>query len=81
MFGRVRTYLQSKNPEVVGRGKVAEARLYFEKEPTAERCRELNKAMQLLFNTYNTIKGEELMERVRRVQAAQGEQQYGESMK
>ena len=39
----------------------------------------MNKAKQLLFNTYDRIKGEELMERVQRVEAAHGEQQYGEA--
>ena len=80
MMERVRTSLRSKHPEVVmARGKVEEARLNFEQEPTVERRRELNEAKQLLFNTYDTIKGEELMEKVQRVQVAQGEQQYGEA--
>lgn len=77
---KIRTSLRSKHPEVIAaRGMVEEARLNFEREPTAERSSELNEAKQFLFRTYDTIKGEELMERVRRVQAAQGEQQYGEA--
>ena len=56
-----------------------EARLNFEWEPTAKRRGELNEAKQFLFSTYDTIKGEELMESVQRVQAAQGEQKYGEA--
>ena len=80
MMERAKTSQRSKHPEVVAaRGKVEEARLNFEKEPTVESRRELNEAKQLLFNTYDTIKGEELMEKVQRVQAAQGEQQYGEA--
>ena len=39
----------------------------------------MNEAKQRLFNTYDKIKGEELMEKVRRVEAAQGEQRSGES--
>lgn len=77
MFDRVRTSLRSKHPEVVAaRGKVEEARLNFEKEPTVEKCRELNEAKHLPFNTFDTIKGEELMESVLRVLAAQGEEEY-----
>ncbi|KAJ8379026.1 hypothetical protein AAFF_G00231950 [Aldrovandia affinis] len=49
------------------------------KLPTVERRGILNEAKQLLFSTYDKIKGEELMERVQRVQAAQGERQYGEA--
>nr|XP_010779022.1 PREDICTED: ubiquitin carboxyl-terminal hydrolase CYLD-like [Notothenia coriiceps] len=59
--------------------KVEEARLNFEREPTLERRGVLNEAKQFIFSTYDTIKGEELMESVRRVQAAQGERQYGEA--
>lgn len=80
MMERVRTSLRSKHPEVVAAwGKVEEARLNFECKPTVEKRGEMNKAKQFLFSTYDTIKGEELMERVWRVQAAQGEQQYGEA--
>ena len=46
-----------------------------------ERRGRLNEAKQLLFSTYDRIKGEELMERVQRVQAAHGERQYGEAWK
>ncbi|XDV26400.1 hypothetical protein PO909_030130 [Leuciscus waleckii] len=77
---KVRTSLRSKHPEVIAaRGMVEEARLNFEREQTAERRSELNEAKQFLFRTYDAIKEVELMERVRRVQAAQGEQQYGEA--
>ncbi|XP_056102439.1 craniofacial development protein 2-like [Rhinichthys klamathensis goyatoka] len=77
---KVRTSLRSKHPEVIAaRGMVEEGRLNFEREPTEERRSELNEAKQFLFRTYDTIKGEELMERVRRVQAAHGEQRYGEA--
>ncbi|CAJ1087327.1 PREDICTED: ubiquitin carboxyl-terminal hydrolase CYLD-like [Xyrichtys novacula] len=76
---RVRTPLRSKHLEVVAeRGKVEEARLNFEREPTAKRRGELNEAKQCLFSTYDTIKREELMKRVRRVQEVQGEHQYRE---
>ncbi|KAK1874662.1 Craniofacial development protein 2 [Dissostichus eleginoides] len=80
VLDRARTSLRSKHPEVVAaRGRVEEARLNFELEPTLERRGVLNEAKQFLFSTYDTIKGEELMESVRRVQAAQGERQYGEA--
>ena len=48
---------------------------------TVERHGRLNEAKQLLFSTYDKFKGEELMERVQRVQAAHGERQYGEAWK
>ena len=80
VLDRARTSLRSKHPEVVtARGSVEEARLNFEREPTQQRCGELREAKQLLFSTYDNIKGEELMEKVQRVQAAQGEKKYGES--
>lgn len=44
-----------------------DAHLNFKREPTAERRGELNEDKQFLFNTYDTIKREELMERVQRV--------------
>uniref|UniRef100_A0A8C5B1I1 Endonuclease/exonuclease/phosphatase domain-containing protein n=1 Tax=Gadus morhua TaxID=8049 RepID=A0A8C5B1I1_GADMO len=76
VLDRARTSLRSKHPEVVtARGSVEEARLNFEREPTQQRCGELREAKQLLFSTYDNIKGEELMEKVQRVQAAQGEKQ------
>ncbi|KAF3837945.1 hypothetical protein F7725_009713 [Dissostichus mawsoni] len=80
VLDRARTSLRSRHPEVVAaRGRVEEARLNFELEPTLERRGVLNEAKQFLFSTYDTIKGEELMESVRRVQAAQGERQYGKA--
>ena len=79
---KTRSSLRSKHPEVVAaRGRVEEARLGFACEPTVERRRSLNEAKQLLFSTYDKIKGEELMERVQRVQAAHGERQYEEAWK
>ncbi|KAJ8406480.1 hypothetical protein AAFF_G00300540 [Aldrovandia affinis] len=80
MLDKTRTSLQSRHPDVVvARGRVEEARLGYVREPTVERRGILNEAKQLLFSTYDKIKGEELMERVQRVQAAQGERQYGEA--
>ncbi|KAJ8389317.1 hypothetical protein AAFF_G00121820 [Aldrovandia affinis] len=80
VLDKTRTSLQSRPPDVVvARGRVEEARLGYVREPTVERRGILNEAKQLLFSTYNKIKGEELMERVQRVQAAQGERQYGEA--
>ncbi|KAJ8406148.1 hypothetical protein AAFF_G00303790 [Aldrovandia affinis] len=78
VLDKTRTSLQSRHPDVVvARGRVEEARLGYVREPTVERRGILNEAKQLLFSTYDRIKGEELMERVQRVQAAQGERQYG----
>ncbi|CAL8362740.1 unnamed protein product [Boreogadus saida] len=53
---------------------VEEARQSFARERTTERRGLMNEAKQRLFNTYDKIKWEELMEKVRRVEAAQGEQ-------
>ncbi|CAL8254276.1 unnamed protein product [Boreogadus saida] len=64
VLDRARTSLRSKHPEVVAaRGSVEEARLNFEREPTQQRRGELREAKQLLFSTYDNIKGEELMEK------------------
>ncbi|KAJ8406462.1 hypothetical protein AAFF_G00300360 [Aldrovandia affinis] len=80
VLDKTRTSLQSRHPDVVvARGRVEEARLGYVREPTVERRGILNEAKQLLFSTYDKIKGEELMERVQRVQAVQGERQYGEA--
>ena len=80
MMERISTSRRSKHPDVVAaRQNVEEARLIFEKEPTVARRMELNEAKQLLFSTYDTIIGVELMEKVQRVQVAQGEQKYGEA--
>ncbi|KAJ8384488.1 hypothetical protein AAFF_G00205090 [Aldrovandia affinis] len=77
---RIRVSPRSRHPEVMqAHAKVEEARRSFDRERTTERRGVLNEAKQLLFSTYDKIKGEELMEKVRRVEAAQGEQQYGES--
>ena len=80
MLDKTRRSLRSRHPEVVvARGRVEEARLGFVREPTVERRGALNEAKQLLFSAYDKIKGEELMEKVQRVQSAQGERQYGEA--
>ncbi|KAJ8372628.1 hypothetical protein AAFF_G00280930 [Aldrovandia affinis] len=80
VLDKTRTSLQSRHPDVVvACGRVEEARLGYVSDPTVERRGILNEAKQLLFSTYDKIKGEELMERVQRVQAAQGERQYGEA--
>ena len=80
VLDKIRSSLRSKHPEVVAaRARLEEARLSFVQEPTAERRGILNEAKQHLFSIYDKIKGEELMERVRRVQSAHGERQYGEA--
>lgn len=61
------------------RARMVEARRSFERERTEENREVLNEAKQLLFNTYDRIKGEELMEKVRKVEAVHGERQYKES--
>ena len=77
---KTRSSLRSRHPEVVAaRARLEEARLSFGQEPTAERRGILNEAKQHLFIIYDNIKEEELMERVRRVQSAHGERQYGEA--
>ena len=58
---------------------VEEARRSFDRKRTTERRGVLNEAKQRLFNTYDQFKWDELMEKVRRVEAAQGEQRSGES--
>ena len=80
VLDKTRRSLRSRHPEVVAaRGRVEEARLGFVREPTEERRGALNEAKQLLFSAYDKIKGEELMEKVQRVQSAHGERQYGEA--
>ncbi|KAJ8413708.1 hypothetical protein AAFF_G00082150 [Aldrovandia affinis] len=76
---KTRTSSRSKHPVVAAREKVVDAHRSFDHERTMENREILKEAKQLLFNTYDKIKGEELMEKVRRVEAAQGEQRYGES--
>lgn len=79
---RVRASLRSRHPEVPGaRGQVAEARRIYEREGTAESREELNSAKQQLFGTYDKIKGTEILEKVKRVEAEHGEQRYKESWK
>ena len=79
---RARTSKRSKHPEVVrARSRVEEAQLNFERDPAAEKRVELNDAKQLLFSAYDSVRGEELMECVRRVELAHGERQYGEAWK
>ncbi|KAJ8397370.1 hypothetical protein AAFF_G00439190 [Aldrovandia affinis] len=71
---KIRTSSRSKHPEVMAaREKVVDAHRSFDYEWTMEN-REILKEAKQLFNTYDKIKGEELMERVRRVEAARGEQ-------
>ena len=80
--GRHRASPRSKHPEVVrARTLVEEARRSFEREGTAESRVELNSAKQQLFSTYDRIKGEELMEKVKKVEAEHGKQRYKESWK
>ena len=80
MMERIGTSLRSRHPEVVAaRGRVEDACLNYEREPTVERREELNEAKQRLFSTYDAIRGEEVMKKVQRVQAAQGDQKYGEA--
>ncbi|KAJ8384466.1 hypothetical protein AAFF_G00204870 [Aldrovandia affinis] len=63
------------------RTRVEEARRSFEREGTAESQEELNGAKQQLFSTYDRIKGEELMEKVKKVETVHGERRYKESWK
>lgn len=71
LLDKDRTSLRPKHLEVVAaRKNVEEACLDFESDPTVERHGALNKAKQLLFSAYDTIKGKELMESVHKVQAA-----------
>ncbi|KAJ8385856.1 hypothetical protein AAFF_G00179220 [Aldrovandia affinis] len=68
--------------EVVrARTRVEEARRSFEREGTAESQEELNGAKQQLFSTYDRIKGEGLMEKVKKVETVHGERRYKESWK
>ena len=55
------------------RAKAEEVQQSFDRERTTERRGVLNEAKHKLFDTYNKLKGEELMEKVWRVEAAQGE--------
>ena len=65
VLDKTRISLRSKHPEVVAaRGRVEESWLDFVLEPTVERCGILNKAS---FSSVPMIKGEEPMEKVRRV--------------
>ncbi|KAJ8367026.1 hypothetical protein AAFF_G00333840 [Aldrovandia affinis] len=80
--GRHRASPRSKHPEVVrARTRVEEARRSFEREGTTESQEELNGAKQQLFSTYDRIKGEELMEKVKKVETVHGERRYKESWK
>ncbi|KAJ8404730.1 hypothetical protein AAFF_G00335930 [Aldrovandia affinis] len=63
------------------RTRVEEARRSFVREGTAESQEELNGAKQQLFSTYDRIKGEELMEKVKKVETVHGERRYKESWK
>lgn len=80
--GRLRASPRSKQPEVVRvRAQVAEARRNYEIEGTAVSQEELNSAKQQLFNTYGRIRGEEVLEKVKRVETEHGEQRHKESWK
>ena len=71
---------RSKHPDVVAaRQRVEEARRAYDQEPSTEQRETLKEAKHLLFDIYDTIKGQELMQKVRRVEAAHGEFQYSES--
>ena len=53
----------------------------YDKERTEENREVLNDAKHQLFNTYDQVKGDMLMEKVERVEAVHGERQYKESWK
>ena len=73
---------RSKHPDVISaRQKVEEAHRVFDQDPSAEQRETLKEAKQRLFAEYDKIKGEELMQKVHRVEAAHGEYQYSESWK
>ena len=79
---RMRTLLLSKHPNVIqARARMEEARRSYEKKWTEENREVLNDAKHQLFNTYDQVKGEMLMERVERLEAVHGERQYVESWK
>lgn len=56
-----------------------EAHKYFDHDQTTENHVAMNVAKQLLYSAYS-IRGEELMEKVQRVEGAQGEHQYNDSI-
>lgn len=60
---------------------MAEARRNYVREGTAESREELNSAKQQLFNTYDRIKREDMLEKVKKVGAEHGEKRYKESWK
>ena len=73
---------RSKHPAVrAAREKATSARLDFDRERTEEKREALNEAKQLLFSAYDKIRGEEVAERMERVERAQGERRYGEAWK
>ena len=71
---------RSNHPDVIAaRQRVEAARRALDQEPSEEQRETLKEAKRLLFDEYDKIKGEELMQKVRRVEAAYGEFQYSES--
>ena len=77
---RSRTSLRSRHPEVVAaREEAMKTKMSYEAEKTEDRHRDMNRAKEQLFKTYDKIDEEELLKKVRRVEAAQGEQKYEES--
>ena len=61
------------------REEVVRTRAQHEREKTENNRRAMNEAKQQLFNTYDRIQEEEIMEKAKRVNSAQGEQRYGEA--
>ncbi|KAJ8401509.1 hypothetical protein AAFF_G00384280 [Aldrovandia affinis] len=76
-----KSILNAESYSCAARTRVEEARRSFVREGTAESQEELNGAKQQLFSTYDRIKGEELMEKVKKVETVHGERRYKESWK
>ena len=63
---RSRASLRSRHPEVVAaREEAMKTKMSYEAEKTEDRRRDMNKAKEQLFNTYNKIDDEELLKKVR----------------
>ena len=79
---RTRPSQRTKHPDIVdAREKVKRASRGFELNRDSESREVLNEAKQYLYSTYDRLKGEELREKVQRVEAAHGDMQYAESWK
>ena len=79
---RMRSFPISKHQNVIqARARMEEARRSYDKERNEENREVLNDAKHQLFNTYDQVKGDMLMEKVERVEAVHGERQYKESWK